>query len=313
MTNFRTDPNGTDATDIRVGDVAEPGRLVGQVFNDIYFERDPQSPWYGEPRPIGDIPVGIYARVDTAGPDGNVNLPYDANNWRLFTTVTTSPDGSFEALLPSTETLNCPIPQGPCPGMYLVMVDDPGYEGAPERQLQPEPAHATTPAEVWPGLTDQLDLPLDPISGTGCEDPGRTGRGPSCCRSRQPVVRGDSRPAGGSRSRRDFIGTPGRPPAPPAASDPDRRRTGAHDPDPGQRRHRQLDARASGAPPDTIVIQVPAMSPTFPPGPKQLTLDHRERQRRRVDASTGSPSTSWARHGGVALQPDRRQRRRRRR
>src|SRR5262249_37941928 len=65
MTNFRTDANGVDAADSRTGDVEEPGRVVGQVFNDIYFERNQNSNWYGEPRPIANIPVGIYARVDT--------------------------------------------------------------------------------------------------------------------------------------------------------------------------------------------------------------------------------------------------------
>ena len=85
-------------------------RLIGLVSNDIFFERDPKSMWYGEPRPIGGIPVGIYQRVDTAGSGGNANAPYDANNWRLFTTVYTSPEGTYEALLPSTETFNCPIP-----------------------------------------------------------------------------------------------------------------------------------------------------------------------------------------------------------
>jgi|GEM_PF-6830189 len=39
MTNVRTDPNGTNAADTRTGDVPIPGRLVGQVFNDIYFDR----------------------------------------------------------------------------------------------------------------------------------------------------------------------------------------------------------------------------------------------------------------------------------
>ena len=79
MTNFRTDPNGRDASDTRTGDVAEPGRLVGQVFNDIYFERNPESPWYGEPRPIADIPIGIYARVDTVCPNGGANCRDEPN------------------------------------------------------------------------------------------------------------------------------------------------------------------------------------------------------------------------------------------
>src|SRR5215472_15262543 len=126
MTNFRTDPNGVDAADTRTGDVEEPGRVVGQVFNDIYFERNQNSNWYGEPRPIANIPVGIYARVDTvcsgggtSCPTPNVNEPFTRDNWRLIKTVNTSADGAYEALLPSTETLNCPIPQGPCPGMYI--------------------------------------------------------------------------------------------------------------------------------------------------------------------------------------------------
>ena len=98
MTNFNTDPNGTDPSDTRAGDVEEPGRIVGQVFNDIYFEHDPMSPWYGEPRPIANVPIGIYARVDTVP---NVNQPYDPNRWRLIKTVTTSADGAYEALLRS--------------------------------------------------------------------------------------------------------------------------------------------------------------------------------------------------------------------
>ena len=32
-------------------DVAEPGRIVGLVSDDIYFDRDQQSIWYGEARP----------------------------------------------------------------------------------------------------------------------------------------------------------------------------------------------------------------------------------------------------------------------
>ncbi|TCM37814.1 hypothetical protein [Kribbella sp. VKM Ac-2568] len=283
MTNFLTDPNGENADDTRIGDVAEPGRLVGQVFNDIYFERNPQSPWYGEPRPIGGIPVGIYARVDTAGPGGNVNLPYDANNWRLLTTVTTSPDGSFEALVPSTETLNCPIPQGPCPGMYLVKVDDPGSKAAPNAGYNPNLLTATTPAEAWPGLTTQLDLPLDPISGTGCEDPAVPAR-PELLQVSTPVV-----PATGSRQitiQGDFIGTTG------TATGGAGVRATLTDARNGQV---QTLTRANGGivswtpgtsgttgTPDTIVINVPALASniaanllpnaTFRPGPKQLTL-----------------------------------------
>jgi hypothetical protein len=277
MTNFRTDPNGSDAADARTGDIAEPGRIVGQVFNDIYFERNQASPWYGEPRPIAGIPVGIYARVDTIP---NVNQPYSPDNWRLMTTVYTGPDGAYEALLPSTETFNCPIPQGPCPGMYLVKVDDPGTTTHPNAGYNPNLLTATTPAEVWPGLTDQLDTPVDPISGTGCEDPAVPAR-PELLQVSTPVV-----PASGSRQitiQADFIGAQG------TATGATGVRATLSDDRNGQV---QTLTRAnggivswtpgSGSTPDTIVINVPPLASnlaanvapngTFRPGPKQLTI-----------------------------------------
>ncbi|WP_426594685.1 hypothetical protein ACPPVS_03920 [Cellulomonas sp. McL0617] len=285
MTNFRTDPNGTNATDTRTGDVPEPGRLVGQVFNDIYFERDKQSPWYGEPRPIVGIPVGIYARVDTVCPADNpgcatpnVNLPYDANNWRLLTTTTTSADGTFEALVPSTETFNCPIPQGPCPGMYLITVDDPGSKAAPNAGYNPNVLTATTPAEAWPGTTTQLDLPLDPISGTGCEDPAVPAR-PEVLQVSTPYVPNAVAANGGNAAnpRRitiqgDFIGTAGPTGATGGTVTLTDDRTGT-----GTTLTRANGGivswtPGSGATPDTIVIQVPALSATFPAGQKQLTI-----------------------------------------
>lgn len=277
MTNFRTDPNGADAGDTRTGDVAVPGRLVGQVFNDIYFERNPASPWYGEPRPIAGIPIGIYARVDTVP---NVNQPYSPDKWRLLTTTSTSPDGSFEVLVPSTETFNCPIPQGPCPGMYLVAVDDPGSKERPNANYNPNLLSATTPAEAWPGLTTQLDLPLDPISGTACEDPAVPAR-PELLQVSTPVV-----PATGGRQvtvQADFIGTTG------TATGATGVRATLTDARNGQV---QTLTRAnggivswtpgSGSTPDTIVLNVPPLasnlaanllpSATFRPGPKQLTI-----------------------------------------
>jgi hypothetical protein len=267
MTNFNTDPNGTDPNDTRAGDVAEPGRIIGLVSNDIYFERNQKSMWYGEPRPIGGIPVGIYARVDTVP---NVNAPYSPDNWRLLTTVWTSPEGTYEALLPSTETLNCPIPQGPCPGMYLVKVDDPGTKAHPNPGYNPNLLTATSAWDVWPGLTDQLDTPLDPISGTGCEDPAVPAR-PEVLQVSTPVV-----PASGSRRvtiQADFIGTTG------AATNATGVRATLTDDRSGQV---ETLTRANGGivswtpgnatTPDTIVLNVPALSGTFRPGPKQLTI-----------------------------------------
>jgi large repetitive protein len=273
MTNFPTDPNRQNAADTRTGDVAEPGRIIGLVSNDIYFERNPKSMWYGEPRPIGGIPIGIYQRVDTVP---NVNQPYTADNWRLLTTVYTTPEGTYEALLPATENFNCPIPQGPCPNMYLVKVDDPGSKAAPNPGYNPNLLTASSPWDVWPGLTDQLDTPLDPISGTGCEDPAVPAR-PELLQVSTPVV-----PVAGSRQitlQGDFIGTAG-----PANATGGRVtltdvRTGAvttltRAPGGGVVSWTPGSGTLStGGTPDTIVINVPAINTgTFRPGPKQLAI-----------------------------------------
>jgi hypothetical protein len=286
MTNFRTDPNGEDPADTRTGDVEEPGRVVGQVFNDIYFERNQMSNWYGEPRPIANIPVGIYARVDTVP---NVNCPdasqpgvrcFDANTWRLIKTVNTSADGAYEALLPSTETLNCPIPQGPCPGMYIAVVDDPGTKAHPNANYNPNLLTANTPFEVWPGLTDQLDTPVDPISGTACQDPAGAAGGiapdpsdparPELLQVSTPVVG----PTGGRQVtiQGDFIGIAGATGATGGRITLTDVRTGAV-----TTLTRANGGIASWTPgtastPDTIVINVPAISALFPPGPKQLAI-----------------------------------------
>jgi hypothetical protein len=306
MTNFRTDPNGETVANYpnpgastQTGDVAEPGRVIGQVFNDIYFERNQASNWYGEPRPIAGIPIGIYARVDVrqgngsysitgheVNRDGSYNpggstITYDSNTWRWIKTLTTSPDGAYEALLPSTETFNCPIPQGPCPGMYIAIVDDPGTVAHPNANYNPNVLTANTPFEVWPGLTTQLDTPVDPISGTACEDPAG-GTTPDPMAAAVPELLEVSTPvvSGGGAQQitisADFIGTTGT-----ATGATGVRatltdwRTGSvttltrsnggivsWTPNPG----------GNNSAADTIVIQVPAVASSFPPGPKQLTI-----------------------------------------
>jgi Polysaccharide lyase family 4, domain II len=312
MTNQRTDPNGEDPTDTRTGDVQIPGRVIGQVFNDIYFERNPLSAWYGEPRPIAGIPVGIWTRADTvcAGGgtacnpanvscidgldlDGDPVDPahcYTPDRWRHVITVTTGEDGTYEALLPSTQTFNCPIPQGPCPGMYIAIVDDPGTKANPNPNYNPNLLTANTPFDIWPGLTTQLDTPVDPISGTACEDPagvnpneppgGSAPARPELLQVSYPVV-----PLNGQGSREvtiyaDFIGDGG-----PADA------TGGHvdltDPTTGlvTTLTRQNGGIAEWTPgnsstPDVIRISVPNTGAVFPatsnvifrPGPKQLDI-----------------------------------------
>ena len=235
--------------------------------------------------------------------------------------MTTSPDGTYEALLPSTETFNCPIPQGPCPGMYLVKVDDPGTKAHPNASYDPNLLTATTPADVWPGLTDQLDTAARPDLRYRLRGPGRPGAARAAA-GRPPVVRRD-RAAGGSPSRRDFIGAAGTATGATGgrATLTDDRTGAGHDPDPGQRRHRQLDTgrHADSDVPDRIVINVPAVTPrTFPPGPKQLTITTAnangggvQRQRHHLHVSgngTGATPSPTTRRSSTSAAPTRTER-----
>jgi hypothetical protein len=295
MTNFPTavqNPSIAPSHPDAVGDVPAPGRLFGAVFNDIYFDRDPKSIWYGEPRAIGDIPIGIYG-ID-APPSGATETSY--KDWRLVTTVTTDENGSYEALLPSTETFNCPIPQGPCPGMYIVVVNDPGSKAHPNPNYNPGYLTASRTWDVWPGKTDvQLDTPLDPIAGSSCSqsrvEPGGgvTSTKPELLQVRKVTdVAGDTmrasteqgpfvRSGDSGNNRRvaidaDFIG--------PAGSTG---LTGGHVVLTDQRTGDVTNlTRANGgilswtpgttSVADRIVIQVPATSGSFVAGPKQLDI-----------------------------------------
>ena len=232
-------------------DVQEPGRIIGLVSDDIYFDRDPQSIWYGEPRPIGNVPIGIR---DYKG--------------RLILTTKTDNNGTYEALLPSTETLNCPIPQGPCPGMYIVTVNDPGDPGNPNHNYNPDYLTASMAWDVWPGQTTQLDTPLDPISGIGCDLPLNT---PELLEVSKAAVRSSDGTAAARRItiKGDFFGnTPGTV----RLTDPR-----------GAGQSRTLGPALNAGPSvqngglvswsnTQIVIQVPATSGNFPAGPKQLSV-----------------------------------------
>jgi hypothetical protein len=176
MTNFDTGP-----------DVQIPGRVVGLVSNDVTFDRDPKSIWYGEPAPVGRIPIGI--------------RDY---KMRLLTTVTTDENGIYEALLPSTETFNCPIPQGPCPGMYIFVINDPGDKAHPNPTYNPDFQTDRVSDAIFPGQTTQLDTPVLPISGNGCQLPVNT---PELLQVSKPYVRtSDTGAARRITIQGDFLG-----------------------------------------------------------------------------------------------------------
>ena len=139
MTNFRTDPNGEDASDARTGDVAgaRPRRRPGLQRH--LLRAQPGSTWYGEPRPIANIPVGIYARVGRHGAERQPAVRRQQ--------LAADQDGDHErrrrvrgaAALDRDAQL--PDPARPVPRHVHRHRRRPRHQGTPERQLQPEPAH----------------------------------------------------------------------------------------------------------------------------------------------------------------------------
>ncbi len=167
FTDVDADPN-TNTADAGSWTTTEsvpiPGRIFGLVSDDFNFDTNPNSLWYGEERPIQDTPIGLR---DFTG--------------RQFTapSINSDENGHYEVLLPSTFQMNCPIPSGVCPGMYVVRINDPGdlTPTIPPDAPNYNPAnpnykrtHLTEPApfEVWPGKATFADTPLDPIGWWSC-------------------------------------------------------------------------------------------------------------------------------------------------
>ncbi len=165
MTDVDADPNTNTVAQgswSTTEAVPIPGRIIGLVTDDFVRDTNPNSVWYGEERALQYTPVGIR---DFTG--------------RLLTTLHSDENGWYEVLLPSTYQMNCPIPTGVCPGMYVVRVNDPGDlipaipPDAPNyiapnanyrRTFLTEPA----PFQVWPGKMTKADTPIDPTGWWSC-------------------------------------------------------------------------------------------------------------------------------------------------
>ncbi|MFN8456770.1 MAG: IPT/TIG domain-containing protein [Anaerolineae bacterium] len=129
-------------------DVPQPGRMQGFLSDDLHFDLDPAKANYGSNRGIPHTSVGIR---DFTG--------------KLLQMVETDDNGYFEALLPSTGTYNCPVPAGPCPGMYVIIGNDPGDPGNPSPHWNPNYGSLRVVLDFWPGLTTLADIAIAPITG----------------------------------------------------------------------------------------------------------------------------------------------------
>ncbi len=130
-------------------DVPLPTHFWGLTLNDLGISLDRRSANYGEAQGIPNVPVGLY---DSFG--------------RLTYTTHTDYNGLYEALVPSTDTFNCPVPAGPCPNMYRFVGNDPGQPGALNADYNPRFRTIATNFQAWPGLYTVTDEAPTQVAAT---------------------------------------------------------------------------------------------------------------------------------------------------
>ena len=157
-TGQATAPNFNLFTDVPI-----PTHFWGLTLNDLGLTLDKRSVNYGEAQGLPYVPVGLY---DWSG--------------RLVDTTHTDFNGLYEALEPSTDTYNCPVPAGPCPNMYRFVGNDPGQPGALNPDYNPRFRTIATNFQGWPGLYTVTDEAPTQVASTALA-PDTTVANPTVC------------------------------------------------------------------------------------------------------------------------------------
>ena len=138
-------------------EVPKAARVVGFVLNDLTAEFNAFSPNFGEKGSPGWLPVSF-------------------RDWAGKEVARTYCDeyGSYNALIPSTYTVNAPAPSGVVPNMLTVILNDPTMpdpsDPAGNRRI-PDPHHnpnfAVSPSTwmFWSASVSYLDTPIVPLAG----------------------------------------------------------------------------------------------------------------------------------------------------
>lgn len=136
-------------------EVPKAARVVGFVNNDLSAEFDPTSPIFGEKAAPQWIPVSF-------------------RDWQgnEITRVYSDAYGAYNALLPSTFSINVPSPTGVAPNMITAVLNDPGPIADPNNpgQMIIDPNHDERFAVApWTlhyevGRTTYLDTPIVPVA-----------------------------------------------------------------------------------------------------------------------------------------------------
>jgi large repetitive protein len=159
-------------------EVPKAARVVGFVNNDLAAEFNAGSPIFGEKSSPSWLPVSFQ---DWQGNE--------------VARVYTDEFGSYNALLPSTMSVNVPCPSGVSPNMITAILNHPLL---PDGSIDPyyDPRYSVTPwtLDYWPGKTTYLDTPLVPVAAlTGFPQNGPDVEPPSGT----PVIKTVNGPANG--------------------------------------------------------------------------------------------------------------------
>jgi hypothetical protein len=140
-------------------EVPVAGHIVGFILDDTANEFDPNSPTFGEKHAPSWLPVSIR---DWSGRE--INRVY-SDQW-----------GAYNALVPSTYTINAPFPSGVAPNMITTCMNDPGpirdeRAGSPtfgqmiiDPNFNRQYSQFCYTFQYLPGKTTYLDTPVVPVA-----------------------------------------------------------------------------------------------------------------------------------------------------
>lgn len=132
-------------------EVPKAARVVGLLLNDLANVFDTNHPSYGEKAAPPWLPISIQ---DHSG--------------REIMRIYSDEFGTYNAMLPSTYTVNVPSPTGVSPNMLKLCLNHPGPIPNPQNpeMLIPDPRYNPDfsqicyTADFWPGKTTYLDTPV---------------------------------------------------------------------------------------------------------------------------------------------------------
>ncbi len=134
-------------------EVPAASHIVGMILNDVANEFDPNAPTFGEKQAPAWVPVSIR---DWSGRE--ISRVY-SDQW-----------GTFNALVPSTYSMNIPMPSGVSPNMLTTCMNDPGPipDGSGNMVIDPyfdrQFSQFCYTFQYLPGKTTYLDTPVLPVA-----------------------------------------------------------------------------------------------------------------------------------------------------